>query len=182
MKKLFLILFFITTIIFSLSARAISFGDPLPSWNEGSTKKAILDFVKTTTDKSSPHYVPAVERVAAFDQDGTLWVEKPMYNEVIFTLDRITALAPKHPEWKTEEPFKSLITRDTAAIAKFAGKDFEKIIAVTHTGMPVAVFQAAVANWLSHAKHPRWNRPYTELIYQPMLEVRSTTKADCVIG
>ncbi len=177
MMKKIQILVFITLIIFSFSVKALSFGNPLPSWNAGPTKKALLDFVQATTDKSSPYYVPVEERIAAFDQDGTLWVEKPMYNEVIFTLDRIIALAPKHPEWKHQEPFKSLIAKDTNAIAKFASQDFEKIIAVTHTGMSPDVFQATVKEWLKTAKHPRWQRPYTELIYQPMLEVLNFLRA-----
>jgi phosphoglycolate phosphatase-like HAD superfamily hydrolase len=161
----------IAIILFSLSMLAMTPNDPLPSWNEGPAKKAILDFVNTTTDKQSSQYIPPEERIATFDQDGTLWVEQPIYTQVIFAFDRIVALAAQHPEWKNQEPFKSLIAKNKAAIAKFTLKDLEKIVMVTHTGMTVETFQALVKNWIEHAKNPRWNRPYTDLIYQPMLEV-----------
>jgi len=145
--------------------------DPLPSWNEGPAKKAILDFVHTTTDHLSSKFVPKEERIATFDQDGTLWVEHPLYSQVVFALDRVVALAPKHPEWKTTEPFKAVLTDDREAMAKFTTPDLEKIVFTTHTGMSVESFQTIVKGWAAKATDHRWRRPYTELIYQPMLEV-----------
>lgn len=180
MKKLthiLQILLWMTALICHGIANASPADDPLPSWNEGTAKKAILDFVRITTEKNNPRFVPPEERIAAFDQDGTLWVEQPMYVQGIFALDRIMAMAPQHPEWKTEEPFKSLINRDNAAISKFSMSDLEKIIMVTHTGMSVEKFHNIVSDWIKDAKNPRWQRPYTELIYQPMLEVMTLLRA-----
>lgn len=171
-------LLFITAINFSISANATSSSDPLPSWNEGSAKTAILNFVHTTVDKQNPEYVPPEQRIATFDQDGTLWVEQPMYSQVIFALDRIITLAPKHPEWKNKEPFKSIIAKDKAAIAKFTTKDLEEILVVTHTGMTVEAFHTIAKDWLEKAKNPRWHRPYTDLVYQPMLEVMNLLRAN----
>jgi hypothetical protein len=179
MKKMTLMLqslIFLVVIIFSISSAAISGNDPLPSWNEGPAKKAIL--VHTTTDKQNSQFVPPEQRIATFDQDGTLWVEQPVYTQLIFALDRIISLAPKHPEWKNKEPFKSIIARDKSAIAKLTTKDLEEIVMVTHTGMPVEVFQEVVKDWIKKTKNPRWNRPYTNLIYQPMLEVINYLRAN----
>jgi hypothetical protein len=148
-----------------------AFDDPLPSWNEGAPKKAILEFVRTTTDKSSPNFVPPEERIATFDQDGTIWVEHPLYTQLMFALDRVVELAPKHPEWKTTDPFKSVLADDKEAIAKFTMPDLEKILFATHTGMTVESFQATAKDWIGKAKDVRWKRPYTELIYLPMVEV-----------
>jgi phosphoserine phosphatase len=145
--------------------------EPLPSWNDGPAKKAILDFVRATTDKASKQYVPPAQRIATFDQDGTLWVEQPMYTQVMFALDRVVALAPKHPEWKTTGPFKSVLAGDRAAMAKFTMKELEEIAFATHSGMTVETFQTTVKDWIGKARHPRWKRPYTDLVYQPMLEV-----------
>jgi len=145
--------------------------DPLPSWNDGPTKQAILNFVKTSTDPSSPSFVPPEQRIATFDQDGTTWVEHPLYVQVIFALDRVVALAPQHPEWKTTPPFAAVLADDKAAMAKFTTKDLEAIVMATHTGMTVEQFSAIVKDWIAQAKDPRWHRLYTELIYQPMLEV-----------
>lgn len=180
MKKLSNILHvfvFITVMLFSNPTIAMTTSDPLPSWNEGPAKKAILDFVQTTTDKQSPQYVPTEKRIATFDQDGTLWVEQPIYTQVIFAFDRVVTLASKHPEWKNQEPFKSIITNDKAAIAKFTLKDLEKIMMVTHTGMTVEAFHTIVKDWINKANNPRWHRPYTDLIYQPMLEVMNLLRA-----
>lgn len=152
--------------------------DRLPSWNEGKTKQAIQAFVHSVTDKGSPSYVPPEDRIAVFDNDGTLWVEQPIYTQVVFAIDRVAALAPKHPEWKTTEPFKSILSGDREAMAKFTIQDIEKIIAVTHSGMTVEAFQAIVKDWLATAKHPRFKRPYTELVYQPMLEVMQYLRAN----
>lgn len=152
--------------------------DPLPSWNNGKAKQAILDFVQTTTDKTNPNYLPLEERIATFDQDGTVWVEQPMYTQLIFAFDRIFALAPQHPEWKTTEPFKSILNHDQSAMAKFNEVDLEKIVLATHAGMTIEAFAKTVRNWLATAKDPRWHRSYTQLIYQPMLEVLNYLRAN----
>jgi hypothetical protein len=140
-------------------------GDPLPSWNDGPSKAAVLAFVKDTTDKSSSKYVEPADRIATFDQDGTLWTEHPIYGQAAFALARIGEMAPKHPEWKQKEPFKSVLARDNAAMAKFTEADWLQIVAVTHAGM-------------STAKAPRFDRLYTDLIYQPMLEVMQYLRAN----
>lgn len=154
-----------------LACEAHAQTDPLPSWNDGPAKQAIVEFVRVTTDKASPKFVPPEDRIATFDNDGTLWVEQPIYTQVTFAIDRVVALAPKHPEWKDQQPFKAILTRDREAMAKFTLQDIEKMIAVTHSGMTVEAFAGIVKEWVAGAKHPRFKRPYTELIYQPMLEV-----------
>jgi hypothetical protein len=154
-----------------LPADAQTAGDPLPSWAEGHAKASILNFVHAATDPSSPEFVSQENRIATFDQDGTMWVEHPIYTQVVFALDRVVALAPQHPEWKETQPFKSVIIGDKAAISKFTLKDLEAIVLATHTGMTTEAFTAIVAAWIAKARNSRWNRPYSELVYQPMLEV-----------
>lgn len=145
--------------------------DPLPSWNDGPPKRVILDFVKDTTQKSSPRYVEPADRIATFDQDGTLWTEHPLYAQAMFALERLGKMAPQHPEWKQQEPFKSVLARDNAAMSKFTESDWMQIVAATHAGMSTEAFQALVKDWLTISKAPRFDRPYTDLIFQPMLEV-----------
>jgi phosphoserine phosphatase len=145
--------------------------DPLLSWHEGPVKQAILSFVQKVTDKSGPAYVPPEDRIATFDQDGTLWVEHPLYTQAMFALDRVRALAPGHPEWKNKQPFKAVLKNDREAMAKFTEGDWAQIIGATHTGMTTEAFLKIVQEWLAQARHPRFQRPYTELVYQPMLEV-----------
>jgi phosphoglycolate phosphatase-like HAD superfamily hydrolase len=145
--------------------------DPLPSWNDGATKQAILDFIKETTDKAGSRFVPPEERIATFDQDGTLWVEHPMYSQVIYCLDRVPELVKKKPELRKVEPFKTVLTGNKEAIAKLPMKDLEKLLVATLTGMSVDDFQEEVKKWLDEARDPRWKRPFTELAYQPMIEV-----------
>ena len=145
--------------------------DPLPSWNDGPAKQAILDFVKSTTDKANPKFVPPEDRIATFDQDGTTWVEQPIYSQVLFMFDRVAELAPQHPEWKTKPPFKAIVTGDKEAMAKLTLKDLEVLMAVTSTGMTAEEFPPIVKDWWAKAKHPRFDRPYSEMVYQPMLEV-----------
>ena len=152
--------------------------DPLPSWNDGAAKQAIINLVHATTDPSSANFVPVGQRFATFDQDGTTWVEHPMYTQVVFTFDRVAALAPQHPEWKTTEPFKTVLAGDKAAMAKFTMKDLMAIFVATQTGMSVEAFQQIARDWLATAKDPRWHRPYTDLIYQPMLEVMKYLRAN----
>ncbi len=146
-------------------------GGLLPSWNDGPAKQAIFDFVRTTIDRSSPNWVPPEDRIATFDQDGTLWVEQPMYTQVIYCFDRLPAVAAKKPELRRAEPFKTVLSGNREAIAKLTMRDLEKIFLATLTGMSIEDFTAEVKAWLETSKHPRWNRPYTELFYQPMLEV-----------
>jgi phosphoglycolate phosphatase-like HAD superfamily hydrolase len=145
--------------------------DPLPSWNDGSAKQAIVTFVKKTTEQGSPQFVPPAERIATFDQDGTLWVEHPMYAQVVYCLDRVPAVVKAKPELAKVEPFKTVLSGDRAAMAKFTMADLEKILAATLTGVSVDEFKAEAKKWLETAKDPRWKRPYTELSYLPMIEV-----------
>jgi phosphoglycolate phosphatase-like HAD superfamily hydrolase len=154
--------------------------DPLPSWNEGASKTAITEFVKATTTQGSPDFVEPEERIATFDQDGTLWVEHPMYSQVMYCLERVPALVKDKPELANVEPFKtvmSFLAGDRAAIEKLSTPDLEKIAAATLTGMTVDEFVALVEKWIATAKDPRWKRPFTELTYQPMQEVLSYLRA-----
>ena len=145
--------------------------DPLPSWNDGPVKQAILKFVREVTTTGAPTFVPVPQRIATFDNDGTLWVEMPMYTQMTFALDRIKVMAPQHPEWKTQEPFKSVLEGDLKGVVAGGEKAVFEIIATTHSGMTTAVFAKEVTDWLATAKHPRFHRLYTELIYQPMVEL-----------
>jgi len=158
-----------------LSAQA---ADLLPSWNDRPARKAIIEFVQATTDKASPNFVPPGERIATFDQDGTLWVEHPMYTQVTYCLEQVPALAEKKPELKNMEPFKTVLSGNREAIAKLSTKDLEKIFTATLTGMTVDEFDAEAKKWIETARHPRWNRLYTELVYQPMLEVMQYLRAN----
>jgi phosphoglycolate phosphatase-like HAD superfamily hydrolase len=155
----------------SAPAQLVTSSALLPSWNDGSAKQAIFDFVRATIDRSSPNHVLPEDRIAVFDQDGTLWVEHPMYTQVVYCLERVPAVVAKRPELKNVEPFKTVLSGNREAMAKLSLRDLEKILAATLTGMSVEEFNAEAKKWLDTAKHPRWNRPYTELVYQPMLEV-----------
>jgi phosphoglycolate phosphatase-like HAD superfamily hydrolase len=146
-------------------------GGLLPSWNDGSAKQAIFDFVRATIDRSSPNYVSPEDRVAVFDQDGTLWVEHPMYTQVVYCLERVPAVVARKPELKNVEPFKTVLSGNREAMAKLSMRDLEKILIVTLTGMSVEEFSAEAKKWLETARHPRWNRPYTERAYHPMIEL-----------
>jgi phosphoglycolate phosphatase-like HAD superfamily hydrolase len=159
------------TVLGTLGRTALAIGDPLPSWNDGPAKKAILAFVKETTEKSSPKYVEPKDRIATFDQDGTLWTEHPLYTQAMFALHRLVEIAPQHPEWKDKQPFKSVLDGDREAVAKFTEGDWVEIIGVTHSGMGTAEFLAIAKQWITTAKAPRFDRPFTDLIYQPMLEL-----------
>jgi phosphoserine phosphatase len=152
--------------------------DPLPSWNEGLAKQAIIEFVQATTDKSSPNYVESCDRIATFDQDGTLWVEHPFYSQAMFALDRLKSLAPQHPEWQNQEPFKSILEGNQDAIAKLTEGDLVQIVAATHAGMTTEEFIKIARDWQITAKHPRFQKLYTELVYQPMREVLQYLQAN----
>jgi phosphoglycolate phosphatase-like HAD superfamily hydrolase len=145
--------------------------DPLPSWDDTAPKKAIVAFVEKITKEGSADFVPVEQRIATFDNDGTLWVEQPIYTQVTFAIDEVVAMAPQHPEWREQEPFKSILARDRDAMLRFSVQDFEKVVALTHSGMTVQQFQEIVKKWLAEAKHPRFKQPYTECVYQPMIEL-----------
>jgi phosphoglycolate phosphatase-like HAD superfamily hydrolase len=145
--------------------------DSLPSWNDGPTKQAIVEFVQKVTDESSPDFVPPAERIATFDNDGTLWPSHPMYTQLAFALDRIKALAPQHPEWKNKQPFKAVLDNDLKALAASGEKGMVELVMASHAGMSTAEFEVIVTDWLDKARHPRFKRRYTELAYQPMLEL-----------
>ena len=152
--------------------------DPLPSWNDGPVKKAIAEFVgRVTTEGGSDFVVPA-ERIATFDNDGTLWAEQPMYFQLQFALDRVKALAPKHPEWKEKQPFKALLAGDMKGFVSGGAKSLAEVMAVSHSGMTTEEFDGIVKDWLATAKHPRFKRPYTEVVYQPMLDLLAYLRAN----
>lgn len=174
-------------IVTSLAAAAVvlstgtqSFGqtDPLPSWNDGPVKRAIFDFVARTTTAGGRDFVPVPERIATFDNDGTLWTEQPVYFQVAFAMDRVKALAPQRPEWKTLAPFKSVLADDRAALAAMGEKGLLEILTATHAGLTTAEFTKAVNDWIATARHPRFNRLYTDLVYQPMLELLTYLRAN----
>ncbi len=152
--------------------------DPLPSWNDGPARQRIVRFVEEVTNPNSPSHVPPAERIAVFDNDGTLWAEQPMYAQLAFALDRVKALAPQHPEWKTSQPFKAVLEGDTGSLVAGGMKGLMELIMATHAGMTTEEFERIVEDWLAAAKHPRFKRPYTECVYQPMLEVLAYLRAN----
>jgi phosphoglycolate phosphatase-like HAD superfamily hydrolase len=162
----------------AFNGSAYAQSDPLPSWNDGAAKKSITDFVGRVTKDGGPDFVAVPERIATFDNDGTLWTEQPFYFQFAFALDRVKAMAPQHPEWQTKQPFKALLEGDKKALAA-SGKDgLLQILAVTHTGMTVEDFSKSVVDWTTTARHPKFKRPYVELIYQPMLELMTYLRAN----
>jgi phosphoserine phosphatase len=162
----------------STCAVAQAQSDPLPSWNEGATKASIVDFVARVTTQGGPFFVPVDQRIATFDNDGTLWVEQPMYVQLAFALDRVKALASMHPEWKTKQPFAAVLDDDLKAVMASGEKGLAEIIAVTHAGMTTAEFEKIVTDWLVTARDHRFKRPYTELVYLPMLELLAYFRAN----
>lgn len=151
--------------------------DPLPSWNEGAAKRALIDFVARTTTAGGREFVPVPERIATFDNDGTLWCEQPIYVQIAFAMDRVKAEAAKHPEWKDQPPFKYVLADDRAALAGVGEKGMVELVMGTHAGMTVTDFERLVLDWLATARHPRFKRPYTDLVYQPMLELMALLRA-----
>ena len=145
--------------------------DPLPSWNEGEVKSSILEYVESVTETGSVDFIPAAERIATFDNDGTLWSEQPAYFQLFFALDRIKEMAPEHPEWKNEEPFKSVLENDLESFAKQGMEGLLKVVMVSHTGMESEEFKSLVSDWLATAQHPTKKVKYTDLVYQPMIEL-----------
>ena len=152
--------------------------EPLPSWNDGPTKQSITDFVAKVTKEGSPDFVPREERIATFDNDGTLWCEQPLYFQLLFALDRVKALAPQHPEWKTKQPFASLLKGDVKGALAGGERAMLEIIVATHAGMTTAEFEQIVKDWIATAKHPKFKRPYTECVYQPMVELLAYLRAN----
>ena len=150
----------------------------LPSWNDGASKARIVSFVQDVTDPTSRRYVPPAERIAVFDNDGTLWTEQPMYFQLAFILDRVKALAPQHPEWQTTEPFRSVLAGDMAGVAAAGEHGLMQLMAATHAGMTSEEFRSIVAEWLATARHPSFKRPYTELTYAPMKELLAYLRAN----
>ncbi len=166
----------VTLTVLSLSlARA---DDPLASWNEGPAKQPILEFIKATTSQGSPQFVPPEARIATFDQDGTLWVEHPMYTQIVYCLERVPALVKEKPELAKIEPFKTVLSGNQKAIARLSTNELVQILAATMTGMSVDEFSEEAKKWITEAKHPRWKRPYTELTYQPMQELLKYLRAN----
>jgi len=157
---------------------SVTAADPLPSWNDGAAKKSLVDFVGRVTREGGPDFVTAPERIATFDNDGTLWSEKPVPFQLLFAFDRVKALAPQHPEWNTKEPFASLLKGDMAGVAGSGEKGVLAIVAATHAGMTTDEFSAAVHEWITTAKHPQTGRLFTEMVYQPMLEALAYLRAN----
>jgi phosphoglycolate phosphatase-like HAD superfamily hydrolase len=160
------------------SAPATKSAEPLPSWNEGGPKKAITDFVARTTTEGGKDFVPPAQRIAVFDNDGTLWCEQPVYVQVVFALDRVKAMAPEHPEWKEKEPFRSVLAGDIKGALSSGEKGIVEMVTVTHSGMTTEKFSKTVTDWITTAKHPRSGKLYTEMVYQPMLELLAYLRAN----
>jgi len=159
-------------------ASAAAAADALPSWNEGAAKRAVVEFVTGVTTAGGPRFVPPQERIAVFDNDGTLWCEKPVYVQAAFLLERVKALAPQHPEWKETEPFRSVLAGDLGGVVAAGEKGLVELVAATHASMSSEEFAALVRAWLAAARHPRFERPYTDLAYQPMLELLAYLRAN----
>jgi phosphoglycolate phosphatase-like HAD superfamily hydrolase len=164
--------------VFARAGGALAQTDPLPSWNDGATKKAITDFVARVTTQGGADFVPVPERIATFDNDGTLWCEQPMYFQALFAMDRVKAMAPQNPQWQAKQPFKALLDGNMKEVAAAGEKGLLEFVAVSHSGMSVDDFHRIVLGWLDSARHPRFKRPYTSLVYQPMLELTAYLRAN----
>jgi phosphoserine phosphatase len=176
--SIILLAFLVIAIVFSSSSTMAIDSDPLPSWNEGAAKSQIIEFVNRVNTENSVDYVPPSERIAVFDNDGTLWSEKPFYFQGFFLIDRLKVMAKDHPEWRSEQPYRAILERDREAIAGFTEQDIARLVAVTHSGMTVEEFETLSIDWLKNAKHPRFNRPFTEIVYQPQLELLDYLRAN----
>jgi len=166
-----------SVLLIAATSKALA-DDPLPSWNNTAPKKAIVAFVEKVTKEGSPDFVPPGERIAAFDNDGTLWAEQPIYFQVFFMMDRVKALLPQHPEWNREEPFASLLKGDMKAVSAMPEKEIVKLMAATHAGMTTDEFSQIVTHWITTARHPKTGRPFNEMIYQPMVELLGYLRAN----
>ncbi|MDR9772773.1 HAD family hydrolase [Rhizobium hidalgonense] len=165
-------------VCFFAATLAVAQTDALPSWNDTAPKQAIISFVEKVTKPDSADFVPEAERIAVFDNDGTLWVEHPIYTQLAFALDRVKSLAPQHPEWKETQPFKAVLEGDMKALAASGEKGLVELIMTTHAGMTTSDFQKIVIDWLASARDPKFKRPYTELVYQPMIELLAYLRAN----
>jgi phosphoglycolate phosphatase-like HAD superfamily hydrolase len=152
--------------------------DPLPSWNKGKTKSAIVDYVEDVTDSKSKNFIPVADRVATFDNDGNLWSEQPAYFQLFFAIDRIKAMAPDHPEWKDEQPYKAVLEGDMKTLAEQGEHGIVQLVMATHAGMTTEQFESDVKEWLATARHPRFDKPYNALVFQPMLELLDYLRAN----
>jgi hypothetical protein len=173
-----LVFFFLTIILFSCTEESVQKSDPLPSWNEGKTKHSIIDFVNEVTDKASPNYVQPTDRIATFDNDGTLWSEQPYYFQLQFAIDRVKALAPEHPEWKNNPLFKAVLDNDIKKVLLFGEHGLLEIVMATHAGMTTEEFSRIVKEWINTARHPKTNKLYKEMVYHPMLELLDYLRAN----
>jgi hypothetical protein len=180
MKRRQTLLWTLLMVSLGLACAQVAFtaDDPLPSWQDGAPKRAIVDFVTRVTREAGSDFVRPAERIATFDNDGTLWVEQPMYIQLAFALDRVKALAPQHPEWRDQQPFKAVLEGDLKTLAASGEKGLMEVIAATHAGMTTGEFEQIVKDWLAIAKHPRFNRPYTDCVYQPMVELLAYLRAN----
>ena len=174
----FLFVIFTFSLVCTSSIRADTQTDPLPSWNEGSAKQSIIRFVDLVTKEGGKDYIPPAERIAVFDNDGTLWAEKPLSVQTAFAFDRVKALAPKHPEWKETQPFKAVLEGDLETVFAGGAKSISQIVMATHTGMTIDEFEQIVSEWIASARHPVTNRLYMEMVYQPMLELLAFLRAN----
>jgi phosphoserine phosphatase len=161
-----------------LAAAAAVSEDPLPSWSAGPTEQSILTFVTAVTTQGSPDYVPPAERIAVFDNDGTLWVEQPMYTQLAFVLERVKDLAPQHPEWQEQQPFKAALEGDMTTLGEAGIEGLIQLLMATHAGMTSEEFERIASDWIVQARHPKFQRPYTDLVYQPMLELLEYLRAN----
>lgn len=162
----------------TVDVSAESLVDPLPSWNDGNTKSAIVDYVEDVTNAESANFIPVADRIATFDNDGTLLSEQPLYFQLFFAMDRVRALASEHPEWKTTQPYQSVLENDMATLITFGMHGISEIVMATHGGNTVDEFEQIVKDWFATARHPRFDRPYTDLVYQPMLELLDYLRAN----
>jgi len=176
MRRAFLLIISFWLLVPCVAAAQLA--DPLPSWNNGRAKQSIVEFVAAVTRDGSPNFVPEAERIATFDNDGTLWCEQPMYVQLAFALDRVKLLAPMHPKWKEKQPFKAALENDMKAMEEAGQRGLAELILVTHAGMSTDEFARIVKDWLSTARHPRFDRPYTEIVYQPMIELLAYLRAN----
>jgi phosphoserine phosphatase len=165
---------FVPALVQQASAQA----DPLPSWNDGAAKKSIIEFVAKVREKGGPGFVPPMERIAVFDNDGTLWAEQPFYFQGLFVFDHVRALAPQRPEWKDKQPFKAVIENDMKTVAALGLHGLVELVIATHAGMTTEEFERTVKDWVATARHPKFNRPYTDLVFQPMLELLAFLRAN----
>jgi hypothetical protein len=178
MKRTFIALSTMVLVMVFAALAATQANDPLPSWNEGVSKQAIMQFVQYVSTEGGPRFVPPGERIAVFDNDGTLWSEQPMYFQLAFALDQVKTLAPQHPEWKEKQPFKAALEGDLKTVLAGGEHALLEIVMATHAGNTTDEFSQAVRDWLSTAKHPKTGRPYTEMVYQPMLELMAYLRAN----